>query len=269
MHYDPIKRSLGKIFSRSLFLRKLFYKLLDLLLLRTWHIKRDIRKWAKGKTGETKILDAGSGYGQYTYFLSGLKINPSVTAVDVKEEQITDCNNFFKKIGRKNAIFSVADIATFDKKNEFDLVLCVDVIEHILDDTKVFSNFCASLKQDGMLLISTPSDQGGSDVHDHSCEDSFIGEHVRDGYSIQAINEKLVKSGFTKVDARYVYGTLGKISWKLSMKYPIKMLGVSKLFFILLPFYYLLTFPLCQNLNYFDVIGKHKSGTGLVVKAWK
>lgn len=272
MQYDPIKRSLGRVFNSSPFLRKLFYKLLDLLLLRTWHIKKDIRMWVKSKRGSTaeiKILDAGSGYGQYTYFMSGLKMHPDVTAVDVKEEQIADCNNFFQRIGRKNVKFSIANLATFEKKNKFDFVLCVDVMEHILEDIKVFSNFHASLKPGGMLLVSTPSDQGGSDVHDHDGEGSFIGEHVRDGYGIEDITEKLIKSGFAKVDARYVYGKPGQISWKLSMKYPIQMLGVSKLFFILLPFYYLLTFPLCQNLNYIDVIGKHKSGTGLVVKAWK
>jgi 2-polyprenyl-3-methyl-5-hydroxy-6-metoxy-1,4-benzoquinol methylase len=269
MQYDPIKRSLGKVFNRSPFLRKLFYRLLDLLLLRTWHIKKDIRTWAKGRTGETKILDAGSGYGQYTYFLSGLKIHPSVAAVDVKEKQIDDCNNFFKKIGRANAVFSLADLTTYDIKNEFDLVLCVDVMEHILEDTKVFSNFNASLKQGGMLLVSTPSDQGGSDVHDHDGEESFIGEHVRDGYSIKDITEKLMKSGFAKVDARYIYGTPGKISWNLSMKFPIKMLGVSKLFFIILPLYYLLVYPFCSWMNYADLWGTHKTGTGLVVKAWK
>ncbi|MFH0867109.1 MAG: class I SAM-dependent methyltransferase [Bacteroidota bacterium] len=275
MQYDPIKRSLGKVFNRSPFLRKLFYKLLDLLLLRTWHIKKDVREWVKKQKGDKSdkssinVLDAGSGYGQYTYFLSGLKIRPHVTAVDVKEDQIADCNDFFKRTGRNNAVFSVADLTTFDKKNEFDLVLCVDVMEHITEDSKVFSNFHASLKQEGMLLVSTPSDRGGSDVHDHDDKESFIGEHVRDGYGIKEITEKLMNSGFAKVDARYVYGTPGKISWKLSMKYPIQMLGVSKLFFILLPFYYLLTFPLCQNLNYMDVILKHKSGTGLVVKAWK
>lgn len=269
MQYDPIKRSLGKVFNRSPFLRKIFYSLLDLLLLRTWHIKKDIRHWAKSKRGEAKILDAGSGYGQYTYFLSGLNIHPSVTAVDVKEEQIADCNNFFQRIGRKNAVFSVADLTTIQFNNEFDLILCVDVMEHILEDTKVFTNFNAALKPGGMLLVSTPSDQGGSDVHDHDGEESFIGEHVRDGYGINDISQKLKESGFSKVDARYVYGTPGKISWKLSMKYPIKMLGASKLFFIVLPLYYLLVYPFCSWMNYADLWGKHKTGTGLVVKAWK
>jgi hypothetical protein len=49
MYYDPIKRSLGNVFNRSPWLRRLFYNLLDLLLLRTWHVHRELRQWAKGR----------------------------------------------------------------------------------------------------------------------------------------------------------------------------------------------------------------------------
>ena len=119
-----------------------------------------------------------------------------------------------------------------------------------------------------MLLISTPSDQGGSDVHSDG-ETSFIEEHVRDGYNVKEIEAKILSAGFSKVDVRYSYGSPGKISWKLSMKYPILMLGASKLFFITLPFYYLLTYPFSFVLNYIDAHTIHKTGTGLIVKAWK
>ena len=125
-----------------------------------------------------------------------------------------------------------------------------------------------SLKPDGILLLSTPSDKGGSDVHSES-EDSFIEEHVRDGYNIIEIEEKLFATGFTKVEARYAYGTPGKISWKLSMKYPILLVNSNKLFLLLLPFYFIVVLPFALILNYLDIQLKHKSGTGLIVKAWK
>jgi hypothetical protein len=53
------------------------------------------------------------------------------------------------------------------------------------------------------------------------------------------------------------------------MKYPILMVNVSRLFFILLPLYYLVTFPVSLLLNYLDVNLEHRTGTGLIVKAWK
>jgi SAM-dependent methyltransferase len=273
MQYDPIKRTLGSVFNKTPFLRIIFYKLLDLLLLRAWHVHREIKRWAAGSGTDRKtkrfILDAGSGFGQYTYFLTGLSEHWFVDAVDVKEEQIADCNNFFQHAGRKNVLFEKGDLTQFSKPDRFDLILSVDVMEHIEDDEAVFRNFYDSLTQGGMVLISTPSDQGGSDVHEHEEGESFIDEHVRDGYNILDIQEKLKRAGFTRTEARFAYGTPGQIAWRLSMKYPILMLNTSKLFFILLPFYYLLTYPVAFFCNWLDTTMTHKTGTGLVVKGWK
>jgi SAM-dependent methyltransferase len=268
MHYDPIKRNLGVVFNRTPQLRIMFYKLLDLLLLRSWHIHKELKKWAKRAPHNAHILDAGAGFGQYTYYLSNLCASWNILAVDVKEEQVGDCNEFFRSIKKDNVLFKIADLTTYQKPNAFSLILSVDVMEHILEDVEVFKNFYASLKDGGMVLISTPSDQGGSDVKEEG-ESSFIEEHVRDGYNIKEIEQKLRSAGFSKVSARYAYGKPGKISWKLSMKYPIKMLGVSKAFFAILPIYYLATYPVAYLLNYLDVHMHHKTGTGLIVRAWK
>ena len=105
MQYDPIKRVLGKAFNRTPFLRKVFYSLLDMLLLRAWHVGRELKKWGKSHTNkELKILDAGSGFGQYTYRMSRLFPKAQIKGVDVKEEQIADCNQFFSRIGKGDKV---------------------------------------------------------------------------------------------------------------------------------------------------------------------
>jgi len=53
------------------------------------------------------------------------------------------------------------------------------------------------------------------------------------------------------------------------MKYPVKMLNISYLFFIVLPFYYLIFFPISIILNILDLHLTHKTGTGLLVVATK
>lgn len=273
MQYDPIKRSLGRVFNATPALRILFYKMLDALLLRSWHIGKALRQWNRSRASQpANILDAGSGFGQYTYRLAKLNGCNSVMGVDVKEEQMADCNAFFSRIGLGNRVkFEVQDLTNYVAEGNFDLILSVDVMEHILEDTKVFQNFYMSLRSNGMLLISTPSDMGGSDSdsHDHDEAHGFIDEHVRDGYNIDDIKQKLQSCGFSRVEAGYTYGVPGHISWVLSMKWPIVALNASKLCFVLLPFYYLLTFPLCLVLNALDVCITHKRGTGLIVKAIK
>jgi SAM-dependent methyltransferase len=269
MQYDPIKNSLGKVFNHSPYLRIIFYRLLDLLLLRAWHIKKEIKNLSLPKTTPLNILDAGSGFGQYSHYLARRFPNAVILGVDVKTEQVADCNRFAASLNLSQRLtFEVADLTSFTSATPCDLILSVDVMEHIEEDERVFRNFATSLKPGGTLLISTPSDQGGSDVH-HDHEESFIDEHVRDGYNLNDIREKLLRAGFSNISARYSYGKPGSLAWRLSMKYPISLLNLSKAFFILLPLYYLLTFPLAMVLNALDTRITHRSGTGLIVKAVK
>ena len=141
-------------------------------------------------------------------------------------------------------------------------------MEHIEEDVLVLTNYQNSLIKGGMLLISTPSDQGGSDVHEDG-ETSFIEEHVRDGYGVEDMANKLKMAGFERWEIEYSYGKWGRISWLLSMKYPMLMLNKSYFFFVLLPLYYLLTYPFALIFNQMDVSFKNHKGTGLIVKAWK
>jgi SAM-dependent methyltransferase len=269
MQYEPIKRSLGKFFSGSLFMRKTLYFILDLLLLRTWHVKKALRKIVRQFPGDTSVLDAGSGLGQYTWHMSKMNTGWNIIAIDINSEQTEDCNRFFKKTGLSDRVkFHTLDLTELDDLNCYNIILSVDVMEHIENDVLVFKNFYRSLKDNGILLISTPSDKGGSDVHNNN-EESFIDEHVRDGYSIKDITDKLSLAGFRNIEASYTYGKPGNISWRLVMKYPVKMLNVSYLFFIILPFYYLIFFPVSVILNIFDLHLTHKTGTGLLVTARK
>ncbi|MBK9291517.1 MAG: class I SAM-dependent methyltransferase [Bacteroidetes bacterium] len=273
MQYDPIKRSLGNFFNRSAWLRIFFYRLLDLLLLRAWHIHRELHSIAPQYPTDAEVLDAGSGFGQHTHYLHRLRPGWSILGLDLKEEQVNDCNNFFGRLGATNVRFQTADLTQINFQNRFHFILCVDVMEHIEHDRLVFSHFHKALQNGGTLLISTPSDQGGSDVHDkHPHEQGakgFIDEHVRDGYGMEELRSKLAEAGFREIHIRYQYGRPGRLAWKLSMKYPIIMLNASRLFFVILPFYYLFVFPLCLVLNAADVRLSHATGTGLIARAVK
>ena len=127
MQYDPIKRLLGKIFNSTPYLRVLFYKLLNLLLLRTWHIKKELRKLKKNFPEKAEVLDAGSGFGQYVYFLSSISSLWKIKGVDVKDEQVADCNYFFNKRGFKNVKFEIADLTKINYNNEYQAPVLQDV----------------------------------------------------------------------------------------------------------------------------------------------
>ena len=263
MYYDPVKNIFAKVIRKFPFLRILFYKILDLMFLRSWYVRRELRKMrTKFGTTAIEIYDAGSGYGQYTYFMSK-KMSPSdILSVDVKEDWINDCRVFFSSRKLNNVSFAVEDLKDMIHQNKFDLIVCVDVMEHINDDVKVFNNFYTALKGGGYLLINSPSAFGGSDVHDDK-QESFIGEHARDGYSKQDLENKLHPIGFKTYSSKYTYGFWGDKAWRLGIKYPMVLLNISKIFLIILPVYYLLTLPLTLLMMGIDFSIENKVGSGI------
>jgi 2-polyprenyl-3-methyl-5-hydroxy-6-metoxy-1,4-benzoquinol methylase len=269
MRYEPIKKSLGRFFRRSVILKKILYSLLDLLLLRSWHVRKALKKIGPALPADSSVLDAGSGFGQYSWRMSSNYSGWKIRGIDINAEEIAECNEFFIRSGRSGrVIFEQGDLTALNELELYDLIITVDVMEHITDDEKVFANFSKALKKGGILVISTPSDKGGSDVHEHD-DTSFIDEHVRDGYGKEEITAKLERAGFSNIRVSYTYGKAGTISWHLSMKYPVRMLNISYLFFIILPFYYLAAFPVAFILNIIDVRSENGSGTGILVTAEK
>jgi SAM-dependent methyltransferase len=263
MHYDPVKNIFAGFIKKIPSLRILFYKLLDLMFLRSWYVRRELKNLRKiFGDREINIYDAGSGYGQYSYFMSK-KMQPcKIHSVDVKEDWINDCKDFFSLSKISNVSFGVEDLTKMNHTERFDLVVSVDVMEHIPDDVKVFKNFYNSLKGDGFLLINTPSIYGGSDVHEEE-DESFIGEHARVGYSKEELESKLLPLGFSTYQTKYTYGYWGEKAWRLGIKYPIIMVNLSKLFLVVLPLYYLLTFPFTFIMMWVDYNSTNKIGSGI------
>ena len=121
----------------------------------------------------------------------------NILAVDVKEDWINDCREFFKSKRMDKVSFGIEDLTRTTHNAKFDVIVCIDVMEHIQDDVSVFANFYRALKPGGYVLINSPSVYGGSDVHDDH-EESFIGEHARVGYSHEELDQKLGSQGFKR-----------------------------------------------------------------------
>ncbi len=268
MQYDPIKNVIGDAAKKAPMLRRFFYWILGVMFLRTWYVKRALRELLSSKKAAFNLFDAGSGFGQYSYFIAKTFPTANIHAIDVKEDYIEDSKQFFSAVGISNVKFGVEDLTAPTHTDRFDFILSVDVMEHIADDIQVFKNFFEAMKSGGRLLIHTPSNLGGSDVHQEG-DASFVEEHARDGYSVEDITTKLRGAGFTVLYTKYSYGPVGTFAWRLVVKYPLLMVNASKAFFIVLPFYYLLTLWFSLILMWVDFNSNNTTGTGLLVAAEK
>ncbi len=271
MFYDPVKDRLGRIFSTHPVLQKLFYGMLNIVFLRAWYVRREVRRLVASLPSNRRlhVLDAGTGFGQYAYFIAAEFPNVRVLAVDIKEDYLANARHFIERTPEGDRVtFAKADLTVLDLPDRFDLILSVDVMEHIEEDRQVFRNFERLLNPGGYVVINTPSDLGGSDVSDEG-EESFIEEHVRPGYNREELSSKLEEAGLNVTKAIYTYGRYGSRAWRLLIKWPIQMLARTRVSFVLLPFYYAAALPAGTILNALDVRDANERGTGLFVVARK
>lgn len=267
MDYDPVKDRLGTFFWRSPARTKVFYRLLDAVFLRSWYVRRALRqRIAAMGDRPVRVLDAGTGFGQYAYWLVDTFPNVTVTAVDIKDDYLARAMTFMAQTPHAGRVaFEKADLTLpLEYTDTFDLALSVDVMEHIEDDRAVFRNVRAALVPGGVFVVNTPSDQGGSGVTAEGAE-SFIGEHVRDGYPLAELAEKLETAGLEVVETAYTYGPVGSAAWRLLVKWPIQMLSASKWLTPLVAAYYVPAGPVGLALNAVDLRRDNATGTGLLV----
>jgi len=261
MSKHPLKELLGNIFNRNAEMRKSFYSLLDIYLLRSWHIHRELKKWKKSAPKNAHILEVGSGFGQNIRFLSRIGKTWNIVGMDINANQVSDCNKFCIATGKHNVLFKVGSVEDMTDHNAFDLLLNVDLMEHIEHDQQAFINMYNALRTDGTLLLTTPIEQT---VFHYNPETRF-----RNGYELPELKEKLKKAGFHHIKLHYSYSVAGRLSQNLSLKWPLALIRFSQfLFFLLIP-YYLLILPFVIVLNYIDTYKPHRHGKGIVVKATK
>ena len=265
MEYDSIKDRISRRLDSHPRLLPILYSLMDLLLLRTWYVHRALRSINLGSN--SRLLDAGTGFGQYAWHVLRRYPGVHVTGIDLKKDYLERAGKSLDACGLSDRVtLQVDDLTDMKVTGPFDCILAVDVLEHIVEDESAIQHFSQRLRQGGSLIISTPSDQGGSDVHG-SDQQSFIGEHVRDGYNLDDLVQKLANAGLEITEAKYSYGTFGSLAWRLLIKFPILLLGKSFLLAPLVALYYVPVLPIGLLLNLVDLNRSNERGTGLIVTA--
>jgi len=258
MDYKPTKDLLNSLIRRNGFFRRCLFLAFDCLILRQWYVKRLIRRFLP-IAGSPVFYDAGAGFCQYSHYVLARSKTAKVYAVDLQADYLADYHATLSAGKRDRFAYFTADLTEFVLPEKADVVIAIDILEHIEDDMAVLSNFYASMKEGGVLIISTPSNI------DNTAE--FTGEHVRNGYSLNELAGKLATAGFSVMHSEYSYGFWGRIYWRLIMKNSLLLVGRSKVYWCVLPFYLLVVLVpavICMCLDYFL---HNKEGNGIIVVA--
>ncbi len=103
------------------------------------------------------ILDAGCGRGDYTLYLARRYPGAHVVGIDVDAERIARNQANATALGLRNVSFLVGDLVTVRFDQAFDLIVSIDVLEHVVEQEQAIRNLSRHLAPDGKFFFHIPT----------------------------------------------------------------------------------------------------------------
>ncbi|MCK5553400.1 MAG: class I SAM-dependent methyltransferase [Deltaproteobacteria bacterium] len=233
---------------------RFFYKIFGVMhvgeRIRFTHVSRLVKQKIDSPM---EILDAGSGNGNYAFYLRKVFPKAKITAVDICKEKIHNASYIVNSLDVKNISFNQKSLTNMREKLKYDLAICIDVLEHIKDDLRALRRVKDSLKPGGSLILHVPKDRKLVFRHFKRFKGFRIEDHVREEYRIEEIYHKLEKVGLKVDNLSYTQGWFGSLAWEIDLL----LIGyLRKLRYIAFPFLYMLILA--------DVYGKNRNGNGFL-----
>lgn len=121
------------------------------------------------------VLEVGCGDGGNLLPFS--EMGCSTTGVDIAECRIRDAKRFFDDAGAKGTFIAADVFQVGDLDGRFDIIICHDVVEHILDKDLFIKGMRRFLAKDGVIFFSFPAWQMPFGGHQQICR-SKLASHL-------------------------------------------------------------------------------------------
>ena len=157
------------------------------------------RRLPRTRNGE-RLIDIGCGTGSFTIGAARRGYVPVGLSWDLRNQEVAAERAAL--CGVNQVEFPVQDVRALDERTEFrqafEVAICLENIEHIIDDRKLMRVINSCLKPGGMLLLTTPNYfyraiTSGDNGPFSRTED---GGHVRRGYTATGLRELCAETGF-------------------------------------------------------------------------
>lgn len=193
------------------------------------------------KLSFSSVLDIGCARGHYSIRIARKYPNSKVKGIDINEKQLNVGLLVKKKFGLNNLTFEKRDICASLIEEKYELVLLLQVIEHLKDDRLVLKEIRNMINDNGHLIITAPNLE--SAVIKKLKRYVKVAGHYRDGYTLEDLVNLVRVSNFRIKQIKYLSGTIGGLIEKLETYLKINNI---LLFSLLYPF-----------LNYLALLDDH------------
>ena len=121
-----------------------------------WQRLRKVMEYIQSPTSYTNILDFGCGSGVMLPYLSSISVQ--VTAMDVDLLPIQSVQKYIPLAKNVDVKDATKTVITDLPANSFDLIIALDVLEHVHDLPRTLNELLTLLKPGGQLIVSGPTE---------------------------------------------------------------------------------------------------------------
>jgi 2-polyprenyl-3-methyl-5-hydroxy-6-metoxy-1,4-benzoquinol methylase len=183
----------------------------DALVWDRWRwLKRRIRLTHHGD----RLMDVGCGSGAFTIGMARRGYRSLGLSWDERNNKVAQERAIL--CGAENAKFEICDVRNLHERGDllgaFDIIICCENIEHILDDFLLMKSMAECLKPGGRLLLTTPYIRRIplSSMDYGPFPDFEDGRHVRRGYNRAMLAELCAASGLVIEEISFVSGPISQ-----------------------------------------------------------
>ena len=160
------------------------------------------------RPGPLRTLDAGCGSGVFTLY--AVKIGNEAVGLSFDARNNAVAGDRARLLGLARARFVQADLRELDQLSprlgQFDQILRVETIEHLLNDRKLLADLARLLKPRGRFLLTTPYKHYRRLLGDRLFASEREGGHVRWGYTHEEMRRLFAECGLEVVEESFVSG---------------------------------------------------------------
>lgn len=173
-----------------------------------------------GNRDALRLLDIFCGNGYGSFILSQKFPDSKILGIDASKEAIKFAIKYYKK--HNNIKFKQKFFPFKVKKDTYDAIISLESIEHIEDDMFFLKTLISALKENGVLILSTPNDAqmplklNPNPYHfRHYLKEDFIKTLNEHGLSVI----KIYGQDAYKIENLYVKGILNEKDMDLKENY--------------------------------------------------
>ncbi len=155
------------------------------------------------------ILDAGCGAGDHSLWLARLFPTARVLGVDIDAQRIAANRRALARVNAPNLSFEVGDLTVLQLDGEVDLIVSVDVLEHIVEQHEALTRLRRALRPGGYALLHVPTRRTTPvplsrwlrDFHEWAEH-----EHIAEEATAEEFVQRVRSAGFEVVASRTTFG---------------------------------------------------------------